>query len=82
MSDIDNQITLIKSKRDAANLAKVRAEATKENAQAAQDAAMARLKDEFGVDNLAEARAKLVELQTEVQTYLAEITKELDEIEL
>lgn len=82
MSDIDNQITLIKTKHTAANLAKVRAETTREHAQAAQDVAMARLKDEFGVDNLAEARAKLVELQTEVQTYLSEITKELDEIEL
>ncbi len=82
MSELDAKIASIKARREAFQLAKVRAEATKESAEKAEAAAMQRLKDEFGLDNLADARAKLVELQTDLQSQLDEITQALDEIEL
>lgn len=82
MSEIDAKIASIKARREAAQIAKVRAEATKETAQASYDAAMARLSDEFGVDSLAVARGKLTELQADLQAQLDEITEVLDEIEL
>lgn len=81
MSNIDNEIALIKSKIEAAQRAKIRAEATRETAQASEVAALQRLKDEFDVDNLSEARAKLAELQTDLRNKLDEITAILDEIE-
>ena len=82
MSEIDDQIARIKAKIDAGRIAKARADATRENAQAAEDSAMARLKEEFGVDSIEEARGKLGELQAEVNAYLKEITDVLDEIEI
>lgn len=81
MSNIDNEIALIKSKIEVAQRAKIRAEATRETAQASEVAALQRLKDEFDVDNLSEARAKLAELQTDLRTKLDDITALLDEIE-
>jgi hypothetical protein len=81
LSELDNQIAMLKSRRDAAQLAKARAEATRETAQASSDAAMAKLKEEFGVDNLDEARAKLTELQEGLRTQIVEITSILDTIE-
>lgn len=82
MSEIDDQIAAIKLRREAAYNAKIRAEATRESAQVIEASALAKLKEEFGVDNLADARVRLEELQAEVQSRLAEISKELDEIEL
>ncbi len=81
MNTIDNEIALIKSKIEVAHRAKIRAEATRETAQASEAAALQRLKDEFDVDNLNEARAKLAELQTDLRTKLDDITALLDEIE-
>lgn len=81
MSAIDDKIAAIKSRIDAARIAQVRAEATRETAQAAEAQAMAKLAQEFGVDNLADARAKLAELQSELDACLQSITSELDEIE-
>lgn len=82
MSDIDNKITQLKARIAAAQLAQARAEATTETAKATQDSAMARLKDEFGVDSLADARGKLVELEDELQQLATSITRILDEHDL
>jgi ribosome recycling factor len=81
LSDIDNKIAMIKSRIDAARMAKARAEATKETAKASEQQAMARLQEEFGVDNLSVARDKLAELQGQLQTCVDEITAQLDEVE-
>jgi predicted nucleic acid-binding Zn-ribbon protein len=82
LSSIDNQIALLKSRIDAARLADARAQATRETAQASESAAMDKLRSEFGVDNLTDARAKLVELQTDLQSKLDEISSVLDDIEI
>lgn len=82
MSDIDAKISMIQSRIEAARIAKARAEAVRETAQESEDKAMAQLAAQFGVDNVAQARAKLAELQAEVQTMLTEITTVLDTIEL
>lgn len=82
MSDIDAKISAIKSRRDAAQLAMMRAQAAKENAEAAEDAAMHRLLEEFGLDNLADARAMLAKLESDVQNLMDEVTRTLDDIEL
>lgn len=82
LSTIDNQIAMLKSRIDAARLADARAQATRETAQASEAAAMSKLQSEFGVDSIADARVKLVELQTDLQSKLDEISSVLDEIEL
>lgn len=81
MSEIDDRIAKLKSRIDAGRMAKARAEATRESAQATEAQAMAKLADQYGVDNLAGARDKLVELQTQLQALTDEITAELDVIE-
>ena len=81
MSAIDDKISAIKSRIDSLRLTQVRAEATKESAQATEAQAMAKLAQEFGVDNLPEARDKLAQLQAELDACLESITSELDEIE-
>jgi hypothetical protein len=80
VSAIDDKIAAIKSRIDAARTAQIRAEATRESAQVTEAQAMALLAEEFGVDNLAMTRAKLAELQEELQACLDSITSELDEI--
>ena len=82
MTDIDSTIAMIKSRRDAAQVAMVRAQTISETAQASEDAARAKLREEFGLDNLAEARAKLEQLQSELQNILDAIATELDAMEL
>lgn len=81
MSNIDNEITLLKSRLEQAQLAKVKAQATREHAEETEAAALERLRTEFGVDTVVQARDRLVELQTDLQTKLSEITSILDEIE-
>jgi len=82
MSSIDAQIAEIKSRLDAARMAKARAEAVRENAEKAEAEALAELYASFGVDNVVDARATLVELQTDLQTLLTEITETLDKLNL
>jgi hypothetical protein len=82
MTDIDAKIAEIKSRIDNARMAKARAEATKEAAQQAEAHALAKLADEFGLDNPLAARAKLAELQNELQMCLDDVTTHLDKIEL
>ncbi len=82
MSAIDDKISAIKSRIDALRMAQVRAEATRENAQAVEASAMATLAKEFGVDSIPETRAKLAELQSELDTCLESIESELDEIKI
>lgn len=72
LSNIESRIATLKSKINAAQLAKVRAEATKENAEINYALAMQELRSKFGVDNPQDARAKLVELQKTLEAKMAE----------
>ena len=82
MSNTDTDITVLQSRIDAARIAKARSEATTETAQATLDAAMLKLKNDFGVDNVEDARAKLMELQTNLQTRIDQIVAILDTMDI
>jgi outer membrane protein TolC len=75
---IDEQITAIKARIDQARTNRIRAEANRENAQTNYDQAMAELTARYGVDNPEAVRDKLAELQTALQTKLAEVSSILD----
>ena len=66
---------------DAARLAKARAQAAHEQALKLREEALLRLKEEFGIDNLDDARAMLEQLRSQAQHELSEVAKVLDEIE-
>ncbi len=82
MSNIDDKISSIKKKLEAAQVAKVRGQAAKETAQANYDEAMATLHAEFGVDSPESIRAKLAELQEDLENNIKEINNSLDELNL
>jgi len=82
LSNTDTDITVLQSRIDAARIAKARSEATTETAQATLDAAMLKLKNDFGVDNVEDARAKLMELQTNLQTRIDQIVAILDTMDI
>ncbi len=71
----------LKAKADAARIAKARAEATQQAAKEQYDKAMAQLFEKFGLDNLADARAKLDELQRDLDEKVATVTEKLDQID-
>lgn len=70
----------LKARVDAARIAKARAEATEQAAREQYEHAMAQLTDKFGLDNLTDARAKLEELQNDLDAKVAEVTELLDKI--
>jgi len=78
MSNTDAIIDNLKARRNAAQLARVRAETLKETAQASYDAAIASLKSEFAVDTIEDARARLSDLQRQFESQLEDITAKLD----
>lgn len=82
LNDLDSQIAFLKDKINKAQLAKMRAEASKETALINYAAAMKDLQDKFGVDNPQQARDKLMELQRTLDTKMADVRNVLDEINL
>lgn len=82
MSDIDNRISTIKAKVESARLTKARAEANRESAQKAYDKAMQTLEQDFGLDNLSDARDKLASLQAALEEQLNEVETLLDDLNL
>lgn len=82
MTDIALEVADIQTKIKAAEVAKIRAEASLDAAQAQKDQALTALKDEFGLDNLSDARAKLAELKADLAAKLDQINEILDSIEL
>lgn len=82
MSSIDTEISSIKKRLETAQIAKVRGQAAKESAQQNYDNAMAELFEHFGVDSPEAIRAKLAELQQDLDTTIQEINTSLDELNL
>lgn len=82
MSNIDDEITSIKRRLEAAQVAKVRHQATKEAAQIQYDEAMQQLRETFDVDSPEGIRAKLAALQDELDTKLEEINNSLNSLNL
>jgi hypothetical protein len=78
---LNPEITALQARIDAARLAQARAAATKEREEEAKAAALQALKDEFGIDNAEDVRARLEQLRSQVQDELAQVNKILTEIE-
>lgn len=79
---IDDEIAAIKNRINRAQIAKVRAEAVKENAEQNFAVAQSELREKFGLDNLRDVRAKLAELEQDLQSKKDEASTILDEINL
>jgi hypothetical protein len=77
LSDIDD----LKKRIDQARLNQARAQAQKEQAEKLYTEGMTRLKDEFGLDNLEDARAMLGQLRSQLDTELSQVASLLDKIE-
>lgn len=77
--DLDGQIAAIKTRLATAQRAKLRAEAERHAAETAAETARRQLADEFGVTSVAEAKAMLAGLETELSGQLAAIRSALDE---
>jgi len=82
MEDIDSAIERLKARSQEAMSAKYRAEATKESAERQLEQAMQVLKDDFGIDNLADARATLAKIQARAQELIDEAQHKLDAMNL
>lgn len=80
--NIEEQIAQLKARAESATAAKYRAEAAKHSAQQRYDEAMQLLAEQFGLDNLKDARAKLEQLETTLQNKVAEATEILDAMKL
>jgi hypothetical protein len=81
LTETDAEIEEIRRRVDSARLAKARAEAQLESALSARDQTISILKEEFGLDNLSDARAMLLELKAERDNQLNTIKDLLDQIE-
>lgn len=78
MSDLNSQIEALKTKAEQVKAAKYRAEAAREAAEATQVQAMQTLQTRFGLDDLGSARAKLAELEADLEQKVLEATAILD----
>lgn len=79
-TDLDTQVRTIKDRLAAAQRARVRAEAERDSATAAVEAAHAQLKTEFGVDTVDDAKARLAALEHELAAETAALAAELDQM--
>jgi hypothetical protein len=82
MTDIDSAIEDLKQRNQSALSAKYRAEATKESAEKQLEQAMQVLREQFGIDNLSEARATLAKIQAKAQELIDEAEQKLDAMNL
>lgn len=78
---IDEEVANLKTRLNAAQLAQLKAEAAQNSAQERLDMYLKQLREDFGVDNLGDARAKLEELQAELTIKLQAAKEILDSIE-
>lgn len=78
MATLDDQITQLKKQAELATAAMYRAQANKEALQRSEQEAMSALLEEFGLDNLRDARARLTELEDQIADKIVEANKILD----
>lgn len=82
MSDADQQVSELKARVEAARRLAVRAEADRDAARSASDVALGKLAHEFGVTSVAEAKAMMGELQSELDSLIAQTRQSLDKLNL
>jgi hypothetical protein len=82
MVDINSAIEDLKTRTQEAMSARYRAEATKESAEKQLEQALAILKENFGLDNLTDARAMLTKIEARAQELIDEAEQKLDAMNL
>lgn len=80
--NIDGQIAELKAKLDKLQRDNVRAETNREVAISVYDNAVKQLQEEFELDSLGHARAKLEELEEKLAKELTEVAKLLNDVEI
>lgn len=78
-TSLDAEVSQIKARHAAATRARARAEQQEIAARATADAARAQLREQFGVDTVAEANALLAQLDTRQQELITALRTALDE---
>jgi hypothetical protein len=75
------EILKLQKRVDAARLALARAQAAREQAERLYQEGKLALQEQFGLDSLEDARAKLGDLRAELQREIDEVANLLDKIE-
>lgn len=78
MSELDAKIEKLKQAANDARLRKARAEAAIENAEKEKASILTELQEQFGLDNLADARDKLTQLQNDLADKVANVEEILN----
>lgn len=76
---IEDQLRELRTSISQAQGKKLHAQVQLDNAKGNMEEARSRLKNEFGVETTDEARAKLIELQSELDAAMAEVEAALQE---
>lgn len=82
MASIDQQVSDLKARIEVATRNKIRAEHDQEAARKAADTALDRLKTEYGVSTVDEAKAKMLDMQSELNELISQTRQSLSEINL
>ncbi len=80
MTDLDEQVRLVRERIAAAQRARARAEHDRDAAKARADQAAATLRAEFGVSTVDDAKARLADLTAELTATLDALRADLDAI--
>ncbi len=81
MTEVDQRIAFIKQRIESARIKQARAEASKQVAEEKKSAALALLKEKFGLDTASQARDKLADLEKELKENLVATEEILDQLE-
>lgn len=82
MPSIDQEVSDLKTRIEAATRQKIRAEHDQETARQAADSALERLKAEYGVSTVDEAKALMLSMQEELTSLISQTRQSLGEINL
>ena len=77
---LDDQVAALKARLAAATRDRARAEHAHDAATAAEQAVRARLRQEFNVDTVEQARALLTDTETQLATVVGDLNTTLDDI--
>lgn len=82
MASIDNEVSELKARIELATRRKLRAEADRDGARKAANAALKELTDQFGVGSVDEAKALALKMQAELNGAVAKVRQSLDSLDL
>lgn len=82
MPSIDQEVSDLKTRIEAAARQKIRAEHDQETARHAADSALERLRTEYGVSTVDEAKALMLSMQEELTSLISQTRQSLGEINL